>query len=142
MSVEVHGHLLTRPRETVKMWRHKLQCRPQSELWVVSFHALWCRELWIVSTRFQTKLLEIGKNNRFLKQSKVVHFWPRACEARPISNEVDHHHQVHQCHSFWKLVKFLYVIDEWCNNFSSMSLINELNFDDNILINLTDYWII
>ena len=36
-------------------------------------------------------------------------FWPRACEARPTSNEVDHYHHYHHhhhhlhCHrSFWK----------------------------------------
>ena len=31
------------------------QCRPQLAIWVVSFHALWCQELWNGSTPFQLK---------------------------------------------------------------------------------------
>ena len=42
-----------------------------------------------------------------VKPSRLTDFWPRACEARPISYYVHyhyHHHHYHQDYPFWKLV--------------------------------------
>ena len=59
-----------------------------------------------------SSFLKNTKNFRFLFTLLTFWiFWPRACEARPTSNEVDHYHHYHyhhhhhhlHCHrSFWK----------------------------------------
>ena len=53
----------------------------------------------------------------------LKHFWSRACEARPISNEVDHYHH-HYCHyPFWNFFRIMPFSLLWCNNYNVIAFL-------------------